>query len=84
MNRLTRRGFLGLIPVAAAGMVLDPDRLLWRPGAKTIFIPAPMLPVSLSLTTADIIACFKEVYSAERLAELSQLEVTLLRRLRAR
>jgi hypothetical protein len=32
-----RRGFLAL----AAGMLLDPERLLWRPGAKHISIPAP-------------------------------------------
>lgn len=36
----TRRGFLGLL---AAGLALDPERLLWRPGAKLISVPAPRL-----------------------------------------
>jgi hypothetical protein len=35
---LTRRAFFASV---AAAMVLDPERLLWRPGAKTISIPAP-------------------------------------------
>jgi len=34
---LSRRGFLGLIPALAAGLVLDPDRLLWVPGRATWF-----------------------------------------------
>lgn len=37
----SRRGFLGLLGAGVAGMVLDPERLLWVPGAKTISIPAP-------------------------------------------
>jgi hypothetical protein len=37
----SRRGFLGLLGAFAAGAVLDPERLLWIPGAKTISIPAP-------------------------------------------
>lgn len=37
-----RRGFLSLLAAASAGMVLDPERLLWRPGQKTIFLlPVP-------------------------------------------
>lgn len=35
----TRRGFVGLLAGLAAGAVLDPDRLLWVPGQKTISIP---------------------------------------------
>lgn len=38
---ISRRSFLGLSASALAGFTLDPDRLLWRPGARTIFIPAP-------------------------------------------
>jgi hypothetical protein len=42
----SRRGFLKLFGAASvatvAGVaVLDPDALLWRPGAKLISIPAP-------------------------------------------
>lgn len=34
-----RRGFLTTLAGATAGFVLDPERLLWKPGAKTIFLP---------------------------------------------
>lgn len=37
---LTRRLFLGLSSAALASFALDPERLLWRPGAKTIFLPS--------------------------------------------
>lgn len=38
---LTRRAFLRAAAVtAAAGLVLDPERLLWVPGAKTFFLPS--------------------------------------------
>jgi hypothetical protein len=41
----SRRAFLGLL----AGAALDPERLLWRPGAKLISIPpAPAPPFLLS------------------------------------
>jgi len=40
----TRRGFLkaalAAIPVAATAAIFDPERLLWVPGAKTIFLPS--------------------------------------------
>lgn len=36
---ITRRGFLSALAVAVAGSTLDPERLLWVPGAKTIFLP---------------------------------------------
>lgn len=37
-----RRQFIQLITSAAAGAyALDPERLLWVPGEKTIFIPPP-------------------------------------------
>ena len=35
----SRRGFLSAL---AGAMVLDPEKLLWRPGAKTISIPKQM------------------------------------------
>lgn len=43
-----RRGFLGLLAAAAAGAVLDPERLLWIPGQRSYFDirqPAGELPV---------------------------------------
>jgi hypothetical protein len=36
-----RRAFLGLSSAALAAFALDPERLLWRPGARTIFLPSP-------------------------------------------
>lgn len=40
MADFTRRQFLQRAGAAiAAGMVLDPERLLWVPGAKTYFLP---------------------------------------------
>lgn len=38
---LSRRGFLGLLGTALATAVLDPELLVWRPGARTIFLPTP-------------------------------------------
>jgi len=37
---IDRRGFLRLFGAAAATAVLDPERLLWVPGQKTIFLPS--------------------------------------------
>lgn len=37
-TKLNRRSFLS---AAAAALVLDPDRLLWVPGAKVYSIPKP-------------------------------------------
>jgi hypothetical protein len=37
----SRRAFLGLSAAALAAFALDPERLLWRPGARTIFLPSP-------------------------------------------
>lgn len=48
----TRRGFLGLL---AAGLALDPERLLWRPGAKLISVPAPPRPPRERLWTGDLL-----------------------------
>ena len=38
---MNRRGFLSILGVVAATAVLDPERLLWVPGAKTISIARP-------------------------------------------
>lgn len=37
---MNRRAFLSTLGAALAGATLDPERLLWRPGAKTIFLPS--------------------------------------------
>ncbi len=36
---MNRRGFLGSLATFAAALTLDPEKLLWRPEAKTIFLP---------------------------------------------
>lgn len=56
MSTLTRRSFLGAIGLAAAGLALDPDRALWVPGQKRIFLPAqsPSLWSATELNAGDI------------------------------
>jgi hypothetical protein len=44
---MNRRGFLSFLGAAVAGATLDPERLLWKPGAKTISIPSPLLSFSM-------------------------------------
>jgi hypothetical protein len=41
---VNRRAFLSSIAAIAAGATLDPERLLWRPRAKLISIPAAIQP----------------------------------------
>lgn len=43
---MNRRAFLQLATAAAAGLVLDPERLLWVPGKKTIFLPTLRRPTT--------------------------------------
>ena len=53
---ISRRGFLAAI---AASLVADPERLLWVPGKKKIFIPPQrsidLLPEPLVFHPGDII-----------------------------
>lgn len=46
---MNRRAFLSTLAAGLAGAALDPERLLWVPGQKTIFIPA--IPASRLVTT---------------------------------
>jgi hypothetical protein len=50
---LSRRGFLGLTAAAVAAYALDPERLLWVPGAKTIFLP----PTTVLAAERDEVEC---------------------------
>ncbi len=57
---MNRRGFLGGLIGAASAMVLDPEKLLWVPGTKTIFIPKaivapPRIPIGVHLQSGRII-----------------------------
>ena len=37
---MNRRHFLSALTAGLTGLTLDPERLLWIPGAKTIFLPS--------------------------------------------
>lgn len=50
---MRRRGFLGLLGSALAGATLDPERLLWRPGAKLISVPRIVTPLPATFLTMD-------------------------------
>ncbi len=43
---MNRRGFIGTLAGFAAACMLDPERALWKPGAKTISIPKPVIPAT--------------------------------------
>lgn len=45
---ISRRGFFGLLAAAAA---VDPERLLWIPGRKKIFIPPARANLDLTVAT---------------------------------
>jgi hypothetical protein len=50
---VNRRGFLSaLFGGAAAAATLDPERLLWVPGAKTISIPKPRIRERVSIDSS--------------------------------
>jgi hypothetical protein len=42
---MNRRAFLTTLAAGLAGAALDPERLLWVPGKKTIFLP-PLRPIA--------------------------------------
>jgi hypothetical protein len=50
---MNRRSFFSSLAAFAATATLDPERLLWRPGAKTIFVPSlltnPEIGISIKL-----------------------------------
>jgi len=46
---MNRRAFLGLAATTAAALVFDPERALWVPGAKTIFLPPERTVVAASI-----------------------------------
>ena len=55
---MTRRGIFGLL---AASLTLDPEKLLWVPGAKLISIPKPSVQKgNRFLTLAEITQIVRE------------------------
>lgn len=51
---MNRRGFLSLLGGLASGAVLDPERLLWVPGARLISVPKPTADVSSTLREMEM------------------------------
>jgi len=66
VGNVTRRGFLqvlGAATAAVAAFEVDPEFLLWRPGAKTIFLPPPkalVVPETTIVTAQDMTAALEE------------------------
>lgn len=60
---MNRRGFIQSLTALAGTMTLDPERLLWRPGERTVFIPpAPKLLTGIDTGFQEP---FPYVYSME-------------------
>jgi hypothetical protein len=53
MTLYNRRSFLQVAAAAAAALVLDPERALWVPGRKTIFVLPPAPPLRLPMRALD-------------------------------
>ncbi len=73
---MNRRSFLTALTSFAATAVLDPERLLWRAGTKSIFIPTAHREVSDVIDTIEVIrpqVFFKSYACAIRISE-SDLE----------
>lgn len=70
---MNRRSFLSLIPAALAGATLDPERLLWVPGQKTLFLPS----ARVAFSTTEVISALKYTYGKDRLLFFASQEVTL-------
>lgn len=66
----SRRSFFALL---AAAFVLDPERLLWKPGAKLISVPAPLPGVIYGVQ-------FELWHSAADIATLYHQAIEVLRR----
>lgn len=62
--QVSRRGFLRSLAVAAAGMTIDPERLLWRPGEKTIVVMNGNPFWTSHLATSDRVLTFEMLREA--------------------
>lgn len=52
---MDRRAFFGSLTAMIAGATLDPERLLWRPGAKLYSIPEPQIGSAMKLIQRALI-----------------------------
>lgn len=70
---MNRRSFLRLAGIGAAGMALDPERLLWVPGQKTFFLPTVKPYVTIPGTwgyTTEMGSLLKQYYDKALLTRL--------------
>lgn len=65
----TRRTFFKMIAMGAAGMVVDPELLLWKPGAKTIFLPPTGMTMAqvIDIEMARIIPRIRDLFERDDL-----------------
>jgi hypothetical protein len=61
---MNRRGFFGFLLGGGAAMALDPERALWKPGAKLISIPS--IPGSVSIPQFRFFAVDPGMLEVER------------------
>lgn len=62
----TRRDFLAGLAAFAAAAVLDPERLLWVSGQKTIFVPPAVVKPEYVAYNLDLTIEFKSHDQAEK------------------
>lgn len=62
---MLRRTFFQMFGMAAAAFVLDPEKLLWVPGAKTIFVPDSLKMVTLDEINSIAFSVVAEYASTE-------------------
>lgn len=60
-RRLFIQTILGSVAAAAVASELDPERLLWVPGSKTIFLPAPKTVETAELIQQPTVAVLEEI-----------------------
>jgi hypothetical protein len=78
---MNRRGFLGTLLGATAVMALDPEKLLWVPGQKKIFVPKPkMITVTFCIDKQYIIEFIQEnsVYIASAVSKRANIDRDIL------
>jgi hypothetical protein len=75
---MNRRGFLQTLAAGLAGAALDPERLLWTPGAKTHFLPPPKgwerTASGVMFRVGDIVT-FEGVYAVDPLTSRSTVQL---------
>jgi len=57
---MNRRGFLESLAVFSAAIAIDPEILIWKPEAKTIFIPAANQFITARMITYKLLVQFQK------------------------